>query len=300
MASRKKTEEKAQDQQVKEENNVPPVEGETSERPAVAETEKIEIAPEPEVQDAVQAPEEEMTAPEEKTDGEAEPEVSTGEPVEAEVPKAEADAEVAKPRKRAAKKTEKKEEGPAREQLMFGRFNVADVIVEDPGLKMLINLDPAFVPHSSARHANKPFSKSKISIVERLINNMMRTENYTGKKTKSYNVVLEAFELIESKTKENPIQVLVKALENSAPREEVTRLKFGGISVPKAVDTSPSRRLDIALRNITNGSIKASHKNKKTIAQCLASELIAASKADMQSFAISKKDEVERVAKSAH
>jgi len=195
---------------------------------------------------------------------------------------------------------QKKEEPIAMEQLMFGRFNVKDVIVEDPGLKLLINLDPAFVPHSSARHANKPFHKSKISIVERLINGMMRTENYTGKKTKSYKVVLDAFEIIEQKTKENPIQVYVRALENTAPREEVTRLKFGGISVPKAVDVSPSRRLDIAIRNLTTGSIKASHKNKKTIAQCLASELIAASKGDLQSFAMSKKDEVERVAKSAH
>ncbi|MDG6224312.1 MAG: 30S ribosomal protein S7 [Candidatus Thermoplasmatota archaeon] len=192
------------------------------------------------------------------------------------------------------------EEGPGRERLMFGRYNVKDVIVEDPGLRLLINLDPAFVPHSSARHANKPFYKSKISIVERLINGMMRTENYTGKKTKSYRAVLQAFEIIEERTKENPIQVYVRALENSAPREEVTRLKFGGISVPKSVDTSPSRRLDLSIRNITVGSIKSSHKNKKTIAQCLASELIAASKNDQQSYAISKKDELERVAKSAH
>jgi small subunit ribosomal protein S7 len=225
-------------------------------------------------------------------------EVSEAPPVEALVIDIEAAAEE-KPKKRSSKK-EKKEEGPPKEQLMFGRYNVKDVIVEDPGLKMLINLDPAFVPHSSARHANKPFHKSKMSIVERLINGMMRTENYTGKKTKSYNVVLTAFEIIEEKTKENPIQVYVRALENTAPREEVTRLKFGGISVPKAVDTAPSRRLDLAIRNITTGSIKASHKNKKTIAQCLASELIAASKADLQSFAMSKKDEAERVAKSAH
>ena len=202
--------------------------------------------------------------------------------------------------KRSSRKKDKKDEGPFPEELMFGKYNVTDVIVEDPGLARLINLEPALVPHSSARHANKPFYKAKISIVERLINGMMRTEKYTGKKTKSYKVVYDAFEIILNRTKENPIQTLVKALENSAPREEVTRLKFGGISVPKSVDSSPSRRLDTALRNICVGTIRASHKNKKSISQCLATELLAASNRDMQSFAVSKKEELERVAKSAH
>lgn len=202
------------------------------------------------------------------------------------------------PKKRSTKKP--KDEGPFPEDLVFGRYNSKEVAVEDPSLKAFINLDPSYVPHSSARHANKPFHKHKISIVERLINNMMRTEKYTGKKTKSYMVVLDAFQLIEKRMKENPVQVLVRAIENSAPREEVTRLKFGGISVPKAVDTAPARRLDIALRNISIGTIKASHKNKRSISECLAAELIAASKGDIQSFAVSKRDEVERVAKSAH
>ncbi|RLF69420.1 MAG: 30S ribosomal protein S7 [Thermoplasmata archaeon] len=184
--------------------------------------------------------------------------------------------------------------------MIFGKYNTSNVVVEDPSLSAYINLEPAYVPHSSARHANKQFHKTRISIVERLVNSMMRTGKYTGKKTKSYNAVLEAFEIIQSRTKTNPVQVLVQALENSAPREEVTRLKFGGISVPKAVDTAPSRRLDIALRNISIGSVRSSHKNKKSIAQCLAGELISASKGDPQSYAVSKRDEMERVAKSAH
>jgi len=202
--------------------------------------------------------------------------------------------------KKTKSRKQKKEEVQPIEQLVFGKFTTQGVVVEDPSLKAFINLDPIYVPHSSARHANKPFYKAKISVVERLINNLMRTERWTGKKTKSYRAVLQAFMIIQEKTKENPIQVLVKALENTAPREEVTRLKYGGISVPKAVDTAPSRRLDLALRNISTGSMKASHKNRKSIAQCLASELIAASKGDMQSFAVSKRDEAERVAKSAH
>jgi small subunit ribosomal protein S7 len=76
-------------------------------------------------------------------------------------------------------------------------------------------------------------------------------------------------------------------------------LRFGGISVPKAVDTSSAHRLDVAIRNICKGAVSSSHKNKKRMALCLAEEIILASKADMNSFAISKKEEMERIASSA-
>jgi small subunit ribosomal protein S7 len=137
------------------------------------------------------------------------------------------------------------------------------------------------------------------SQMERLLNNMMRTEVYTGKKMKAYRVTKDAFDVIAERTKKNPVQVLVEALENAAPREEITRLQFGGISVPKAVDIAPSRRLDIALRNISKGAIQASFKTTKPIELCLADELILASKNDMNSFSVAKKEEVERVAQSA-
>jgi len=183
--------------------------------------------------------------------------------------------------------------------LLFGKYASGEVVVKDGGLAKYINLTPTAVPHTTARHANKWFGKSKVNIVERLINNMMRTEVFTGKKLKAYNVTKKAFEIIEQRTKRNPIQVLVEALENAAPREEITRLQFGGISVPKAVDIAPSRRLDIALRNITKGTVNASFKNTKPIEQCLAEELILASKGDMNSFSVAKKEEIERVASSA-
>ncbi len=183
--------------------------------------------------------------------------------------------------------------------LIFGKYDSTEVVSRDGGLAKYIDLTPTSVPHSGGRHANRWFGKANISIVERLINNVMRTEDYTGKKGKSFMVVMHAFEIVEKRTKKNPLQILVEALENSAPREEITRLQFGGISVPKAVDVSPSRRLDIALRNISKGAVKSSFKNKKTIAVCLADELLLASKGEMTSFAVSKKEEIERVAQSA-
>ncbi|MFO8110801.1 MAG: 30S ribosomal protein S7 [Thermoplasmata archaeon] len=183
--------------------------------------------------------------------------------------------------------------------LLFDRYDLSEVVVNDPGLKRYINLQPILVPHSGGSHANKRFGKEEVSIIERLISSMMRTERYTGKKTKAYNTVKEAFDIIHEKTNKNPAQILVRAIENSAPKEETTQITYGGISVPKAVDVSPWRRLSIALGNNAKGSVKASFKNKKGIATCLADELIKAANGDRNAFAVSRKDEMERMAQSA-
>ena len=183
--------------------------------------------------------------------------------------------------------------------LLFGRYSFDGITVKDPGLKRYINIQPIAIPHTNAKYANKPFSKQKVNIVERLINGMMRTEHATGEKARTYRMVQNAFKIIEDKTKQNPIQVLVDAVERASIREEVTRLKYGGISVPKAVDCSSYRRVNIAVKNITQGVIKASRGNKKRIEQCLADELIGAARGDVNSYAVSKKGEIERVASSA-
>lgn len=181
---------------------------------------------------------------------------------------------------------------------VLAKYNMDDVKVEDKGLERYINLDTENI-YLGAVFANKMFAKSKVPIVERMINNIMRTEKYTGKKIKAYKVVKSALEIIDKRTKSNPMQVLVHALQNSAPKEETTRLRFGGISVPKAVDTAPQRRIDIAIRNICTGVVNTSHKNKKRMEVCLAEEIIKASKNDVSSFAVAKKNDAERVAKSA-
>ncbi len=182
---------------------------------------------------------------------------------------------------------------------IFGKYSTDDVVVHDPGLVRYISLEPRLVLHTHGKHVKKHMGKANVSIVERLINNLMRTEKYTGKKMSAYRVVKEAFEVIEKKTKQNPVQVLVDAIVNSAPREEVTRLKMAGIAVPKAVDVAPSRRVDIALRNIAIGAVNSTFRNTKSIAECIADELIKASRGDVASYAVSKKEEIERVAGSA-
>ena len=181
---------------------------------------------------------------------------------------------------------------------LLNKYDIETVKIEDKGLEKYIKLDTKDL-FLGAPHANRMFGKSKLSIIERLINNLMRTEVYTGKKIKSYKTVRAAFQIIEKRSKGNPIQVFVDALQNAAPKEEITRLRFGGISVPKAVDIAPQRRLDTALRNICQGALNTSYKNKKTIETCLADEIIKASKNDPASFSIAKKNDVERIARSA-
>ena len=178
------------------------------------------------------------------------------------------------------------------------KYDMSKVKIEDKGLERYINLDIENI-YLGGIFSNRMFAKAKIPIIERIINNIMRTEKYNGKKAKAYKVVKSSLDMIEKKTKTNPVQVIVNALENASPKEETTRLRFGGILVPKAVDTSPQRRLDVALRNICSGAVNASHKNKKSIEACLADEIMKAAKNDVASFAVARKNDIERVAKSA-
>ena len=182
--------------------------------------------------------------------------------------------------------------------LLFGEWDLSSIEVEDPGVKKYIRFDIPAV-NTGGKHAHQQFNKADLSIIERLINKMMRGANNTGKKLKIYNIVKTTFKIINKRTGDNPAQLLIKAIENAGPREETVRLKYGGISVPKAVDTASQRRVDLALMYIAQGSQRASFKSKRTIEDCLASEIIAASKNDVRSFSVSKKEEKERIAKAA-
>lgn len=179
---------------------------------------------------------------------------------------------------------------------LFEKWIFDGVEVQDLGLKQYIQLRPIYVPHSGGRHEHKRFEKSKANIVERLTNNMMRHGRNCGKKAKAISIVEMAFEIINLKTGSNPIQILVDAIENSAPCEDTTRIGYGGIVYHRAVDISPQRRVDLALRFLTEGARRAAFSNRKTIEECLADELIAAAEGDTRSHAVSRRDEVERVA----
>lgn len=185
------------------------------------------------------------------------------------------------------------------QQLLFNRWDMSEVEIRDPSLARYVNLHTMIVPHTCGKLAGQQFNKSNMLIVERLINKLMQTEHNTGKKELAIRIVRDAFEIVYQKTRKNPVQVLVDAVANTGPREETVRLKYGGINVPKSVDTAPQRRVDTALRFITDGVYQASHKKKKSVSEALAEELIAAANGDTRSYAVSKKEERERIAKAA-
>jgi small subunit ribosomal protein S7 len=190
-------------------------------------------------------------------------------------------------------------EAVAAKHLLFNKWDMSEVQINDPSLVRYINLHSMIVPHSGGKFTRQEFNKSNMLIVERLINRLMKSEMNTGNKTLAIRIVEDAFDIINKKTKKNPAQVLVDALANTGPREETVRLKYGGINVPKSVDTAPLRRVNTALYFITEAVYKSSHKSKKPVSVALADELIAASKGDVKTYSVNKKEERERIAKSA-
>jgi small subunit ribosomal protein S7 len=181
--------------------------------------------------------------------------------------------------------------------LLFGKYDVEEIEFSDVSTERYITVTP--IANTMGRHADKQFKKSQISIVERLINRLMQTDENTGKKQLATKITREAFEIIHDQTDENPVQILVEAVENSAPREETVRLKYGGISVPKAVDVSPQRRVDQALKFLAEGVYSDSFKTDTDAAQALARQLIGAANNDVGTYGVSQKEEKERVAAAA-
>jgi small subunit ribosomal protein S7 len=180
---------------------------------------------------------------------------------------------------------------------LFGEYEVDGIEYTDPSTRRYITVTP--IAHTMGRHAEKQFKKSEISIVERLINRLMQTDENTGKKQQATRIVRDAFEIVADRTDENPIQVLVTAVENAGPREETVRLKYGGISVPKAVDVAPQRRVDQSLKFIAQGTYNGAFKTTTSAAEALASQLVGASNYDLQAYPVSQKEEQERVAAAA-
>ncbi len=191
--------------------------------------------------------------------------------------------------------------------LAFNKWDTDGIEVSDPGLKDYIGLEPTLVPKTGARYAGNRFHKSKIFIVERLINRAMVTGHkakkhfissghYTGKSQKVYDLVEKALDIVEEKTKQNPIAVFVKAVENAAPREEIVTIEYGGARYPKAVECAPQRRIDIVLKLMTQGARQKSFNKKKSMHQALAEEIINAYGMNNASVALSKKLELERQA----
>ena len=192
---------------------------------------------------------------------------------------------------------------------LFDMFDVSNIEIKDPALKPYINLTPKLLLKSQGRNLER-FGKAKVNILERLANRIA-TAGHLGKKHRiitsrasgryetNMKIVIDALKMVEQKTKKNPVQALVTAIENGSPRDEITVIEHGGARYPQAVDASPMRRVDLALRWMVQGSHQKSFGKKKTMVQALAEEIIKASDGNMESYSMSKKNESEKQADSA-
>ena len=192
---------------------------------------------------------------------------------------------------------------------LFDLWDISEVKVDDQGLKRVINLQPKLLLKSHGR-IKYDAAKAKVNVVERFINllqvpgsrgkkHRIITSWITGKHGKCTKIVIDTFKVIEQKTGQNPVAVFVKAIENAAPRDEVTTLEYGGARYPQAVDISPRRRLNLVLRFFVNGAYDKAFNKKATITQTLANEIIAAYNNTSDSYAISKKNDLEKQADAA-
>eukprot|EP01124_Arcella_intermedia_P014621 TRINITY_DN2113_c0_g1_i1.p1 TRINITY_DN2113_c0_g1~~TRINITY_DN2113_c0_g1_i1.p1 ORF type:complete len:199 (+),score=25.97 TRINITY_DN2113_c0_g1_i1:91-687(+) len=194
----------------------------------------------------------------------------------------------------------------ASEIKLFDKWTYDGVVVDDQTLRDYIALPhhtekgiyAQYLPHTAGRYNTKRFRKAQCPIVERLTNSLMMHGRNNGKKLMAVRIVKHAFEIIHLMKGENPIQVFVKAIQNSGPREDSTRVGSAGAVRRQAVDVSPLRRVNQAIYLLTTGARLAAFRNIKTIAECLADEIMNCADESANSYALRKRDEIERVAKS--
>lgn len=240
------------------------------------------------------------------------------------VPEKKADKKVALPEaadtdlqpvspKKIQRKSAKPAEISSDAQLLFGKYSVSGLAVDDPSLASYIKLSKRPYPNIFGRRKYQAYYNAHTDIVERFISKLMRGGTgkkisgkvirrkgaLQGKKLKVVHMLQESFDIINKKTGKNPVQVLINALQNAAPIEDTTRVRYGGISYNVAVGISSQRRLDVALRNLALAGLMGAFKNKRTLSDALANEILLAASKSPDSYAIKKRVEAERIAKRA-
>lgn len=191
--------------------------------------------------------------------------------------------------------------------LLFNKWSTGEIEIQDSGLKNVIALDSAIIPVSFGRHEHQRLKKAEVHIIERLVNKLMHfgkkyaknTGRMGGKKGRMIKTVKTALDLIHYETGKNPVELLIRAIENAAPNEDTTRIVYGGVVYHVSVDVAPLRRIDLALRFIAEGVRESTYSNPKTIEEALAKEIISASNNSMESHSVKKKNEQERIAMSS-
>jgi small subunit ribosomal protein S7 len=134
-----------------------------------------------------------------------------------------------------------------------------------------------------------PDPKFNDTLVTKFVNNLM----LRGKKNLAYDVFYDAIEIVNSKMEEDGLEIWKKALINVTPSVEVRSRRVGGATFQIPSEIRPSRKLSIGMKNMIGYARK---RHEKSMAQKLASEIMAAYKDEGAAF--KKKEDTHRMAEA--
>jgi len=206
--------------------------------------------------------------------------------------------------------TKAKAKANATEIKLFDKWSFSEVIVSDVGLIGYINIEPIIVPRTNGYYHNTPFYKTKVNIVERLMNRVQVTGHKgkkhkfssghnTGKAKMITKMMVEVLNELERRAKANPIQVLVSAIEHASPREEVITIERSGARYAQAVDMAPTRRVDLVLDIYVKVLLKKLFNKETSFKSALIAEIMDCYGWGNASQAMMKKSEIEKMAAAA-
>ncbi|MBV8816720.1 MAG: 30S ribosomal protein S7 [Acidobacteriaceae bacterium] len=143
--------------------------------------------------------------------------------------------------------------------------------------------------HSADKRVINPDPKFGDLVVSKFMNNLMED----GKKSVAENIVYGAFESIQAKAKQDPIQLFHAALQNVAPAIEVRSRRVGGATYQVPVEVRAERRQALAIRWIITA---ARGRNEKTMVERLSAELLDAG--NNRGSAVKKREDTHKMAEA--
>jgi small subunit ribosomal protein S7 len=143
--------------------------------------------------------------------------------------------------------------------------------------------------HRAEKREIIPDPKYGDIVVSKFMNSVMRA----GKKSTAENIVYGAFDLIQSRAKQDPLGVFKQALDNVMPQIEVRSRRVGGATYQVPVEVRPSRRQALAIRWLLSA---ARGRNEKTMVDRLSGELLDA--ANNRGNAVKKREDTHRMAEA--
>jgi small subunit ribosomal protein S7 len=141
--------------------------------------------------------------------------------------------------------------------------------------------------HRAEKREINPDPKFGDMVVTKFMNSIM----YDGKKSTAERIVYGAFDVIENKTRENPIEVFHAALENVMPQVEVRSRRVGGATYQVPVEVRNERRQALAIRWLITA---ARNRNETTMVDRLSGEMLDA--ANNRGTAVKKREDTHRMA----